>query len=155
MKTLTLILAMVLAVSVGFAQSTPDDRDFTFIPRTLSAGTLMSARDFTTASYDDTTQAISTSGWSRIFVVLHTATNDSIAAIVSYQGSVDGATFGPLTVLDSLSSTGTVGVNSAFELPAKAMGFEFVRVRVYASGIDRESANPATDLTTYIRKKRN
>lgn len=154
MKYIFLFLAMVLVVSIGFSQATPGHGDHLMIPKTLSEGTEMRARDFTTASYDDTTQAISTDGWNRIFVVLNTATNDSIAAIVSYQGSVDGATFGPLTVLDSLSSTGTVGVNTAFELPAKAMGFPFVRVRVYASGIDRESANPATDLTTYIRRKR-
>ena len=154
MKTFTLILAMVLAVSVGFAQATPDDKDFTFIPKTLSAGTSMSARAFS-ASYDDTTQAISTSGWSRIFVTLVTAANDSISVLCSYQGSANGATWGQLTSLDSLSSTGTVGVNTAFELPAKAMGFEFVRIRLVYSTIARASGSPSTTLTTYIRKKRN
>lgn len=154
MKTLTLILATVLFTTAGFAQTTPDDKDFTYIPRTLSAGTSMSARSYS-ASYDDTTQAISTSGWSRIFVVLNTAANDSISVVCSYQGSVNGATFGPFTTLDSLSSTGTVGVNTAFELPAKAMGFEFVRVRLVYSPINRVSGSPATTLTTYIRKKRN
>ena len=153
MKTLSIFVATVLFATAVFAQATPGEKDFVFIPKTLYAGTLMSARDFS-ASYDDTTQAISTNGWNRIFLVLNTATNDSISVICSYQGSVDGATFGPFTTLDSLSSTGTVGVNTAFELPAKAMGFEFVRVRLVYSTIGRASANPATDLTTYIRKKR-
>lgn len=153
MKILSILLAMVLFVSVGFSQATPGVKDFTYIPRTLSAGTLMSARDFS-STYDDTTQAISTSGWNRIFVVLNTATNDSISVICYVQGSVDGATFGPFFTLDSLSSTGTVGVNDAWELPAAAMGFEFVRVRLDYSTIGRASANPNTDLTTYIRKKR-
>ena len=153
MRTLSILLAVLFVASVGFSQATPGARDFVFIPKTLSVGTLMSARAFSSA-YDDTTQAISLDGWNRVFVTLVTAANDSISVICSYSGSMDGSTFGQYNTLDSLSSTGTTGVNDAFELPAAAMGFQFVRVRLVYSSIGRASANPSTTLTTYIRKKR-
>lgn len=150
MKKIILGLAMVLLASVSMAQY---QRDIYFVPQTLYASTAMSSRAYT-AAYDDTTKAIGLDGVNRAFVHIVTAVNDSISVIVSYQTSADGVTFGAFTVLDSLSTTGTVGAVTGLELPAKAMAAHQVRIRVYASTIARVSANPSTTVTTRIRLKR-
>lgn len=150
MKKLILLVALLVITTGVFAQGT----DLVYIPRTLSAGTSMSARSVS-STYDDTTQAVLVKGYSQVGVVLVTATNDSCTISVSYQGSMDGSTFGQFqTLIDSLSSTGTVGVNKGFALPDAGMNFTFVRFRVYsntASG--RFSSAPAVTATTYIVKK--
>jgi hypothetical protein len=155
MRYVFLFLAMVLLSVGAFAQATPGQSDYVFIPRTLSAGTLMSARSYTSSS-DDTTQAISTDGWNRGFVHIVFSTNDSCNMIVAYQTSRDNATWGTaFTTIDSAKSTGDTGYNLAVELPAGAMGAGFIRVRVYAStaGVPF-SANPSTAVTTILRLKR-
>lgn len=150
MKKLIIGLAIVLLASVSTAQY---QRDLYFVPQTLSGATAMSSRTYS-LTYDDTTQAIGLDGVNRAFVHLISAANDSISVIVSYSTSADGSTFSAYTVLDSLSTTGTVGAVTGLELPAKAMAAHQVRIRVYASPINRVSGSPATTITTRIRLKR-
>ena len=149
------VLAVILCASVGYAQSANSPNpDVVFIPRTLSAGTLMSART-DAAALDDTTQAIRVGGFSAVYIHIVTATNDSASVVLSYAPSRDGSTFGAYTTFDSLSTTGTVGANKAFALPAGGLGAEFVRIRVKGSVSAVHSVNPATTVTTIIRKKVN
>jgi hypothetical protein len=151
MKTLiSVLVAALVLVSMTYAQNPQGDNKFT--PRTLSAGTSMSARTYG-ASYDDTTQTFRVGGFARVFVHVLTAANDSASVLLSYSVSNDGQTWGAYTLFDSLSTTGTVGANKAFELPAGAMGGEYVRIRQYYSPINRVSASPATTVTTIIRRK--
>ncbi len=154
MKTFVILFLSVLVASTAFGQPSPGSSDHKFIPRTLSAGTSMSGRT-AAAALDDTTQAISLDGWNRVFLHVYTATNDSSNTWVAYQTSQDNQTWGAFAVIDSLKSTGTTGVNKSFELPAAAMGAEFVRFRVYGStGGVPYSANPSTTVTSVIRRKR-
>lgn len=153
MKTTIMLILFVLVASVAVGQQVPVRSDGEFIPRTLSAGTSMSART-AAAALDDTTQAFSLDGWNRAFVHIVTATNDSSNTWVAYQTSLDNITWGDFTVIDSLKSTGTVGANKAFEIPAGAMGAEYCRIRVYGStGGVPYSANPSTTVKTIIRRK--
>lgn len=154
MKNLLIsVLALALCVSFAQAQSTgspfPDQK---FIPRTLSAGTSMSART-DAAALDDTTQSIRVGGFTAVYIHIVTAANDSASVVLSYACSNDGATFGAYTTFDSLSTTGTVGANKAFALPAGGLGAEFVRIRVKGSVSAVHSTSPATTVTTVIRKK--
>jgi hypothetical protein len=153
MKTL---ISVVLALFVVAGMNAQDSfrPDVKYVAKTLSAGTVMSARTVATStSLDDTTQTISLTGFAKVYVHLVTAGNDSAGVLLAYSVSDDGATFGAYTLFDSLSTTGTVGANKAYELPAGAMGGSYVRIRTYGSEIGRTSANPVTTLKTIIRKK--
>ena len=151
MKTLISVVLALFVVATGYAQSQPDVK---YIPKTLSAGTLMSARTVAASTtLDDTTQSIRVGGFGKVYVHLVTSTNDSAVVLLAYSVSNDGATWGAYTLFDSLSTSGTVGANKAFELPAGAMGGEQVRIRTYGSVSGLLSANPAPKVTTVIRKK--
>lgn len=119
-------------------------------PKTLTAGTAMSART-ASVSMDDTTQAFSARGLQAIYVGLESATNDTVKVYVSYQISKDGTTFGALALVDSLSSTGIVGVSNYIALPAKVLASPYARVRVY--GITANGAvsiNPSPTVSTSL-----
>ena len=119
-------------------------------PSTLFAGTVMSVRSLT-SSYDDTTRFFNTRGFAAVYVGVEFTANDSGRVIVSYQPSPNGTSFGPFVTLDSLSTTGTVGVYKYFALPANALGAYGVRVRVYANtDLLRYSDSPTTKVTTKV-----
>jgi hypothetical protein len=148
MKTLiSVVLALFVVASVQ-----AQNPDVKFIPGTLSAGTSMVTRTCAQA-LDDTTVSIRVGGYSAVYVHLVTSANDSSCTRLAYSVSNDGATFGAYTLWDSLSTTGTVGANKAFALPAGALGGEYVRIRVYGSDANIFSSSPTTKVTTVIRKK--
>lgn len=144
------ILAFFLLASVAFGQnSTLLHYSDVFVPKTLTAGTLMSGRT-SASSYDDTTRAFNTRGYAAVYVGIETATNDSSRTLLSYQYSKDGANFSALVLLDSLSSV-TLNDCKYFALPATVLGAYSARVRVYGDGnVLRYSANPSTKVTTKI-----
>lgn len=153
MRTLFIAVLLVVVSGLALAQSNANAKvDDVFIPRTLSAGTSMSARTVA-ASLDDTTQAVRVAGFSAVVLTLQTATNDSVGLKVSYQPSFDGVTFAATFVLiDSLTSTGTVGYQKGFPLPAAALGFNAVRFRVEGTNAG-QSGQPSATVTTRIRRK--
>lgn len=148
MKTLISVFLALCIVSVSYAQM-PDVK-YTAVD--LSDGLTMSAIACA-AAMDDTTQAFRVGGFAKVYIHLITATNDSASVLLSYQVSNDGATWSGFTVFDSLSVTGTVGANKAFELPAGGMGGEYVRIRIDGSDSGRNSSNPSTTVKVVIRKK--
>jgi hypothetical protein len=148
MKTLISVVLALFVVSASYAQF-PDVK---YTPVTLGTATTMSLR-VAAQALDDTTQAFRVGGFNRVFIHIITSANDSSCTRLAYSVSNDGATFGAFTLWDSLSTTGTVGANKAFELPAGAMGGEYVRVRVYGSDAAIFSSSPTTKITTVIRKK--
>lgn len=154
MKTFFVILLSMLFVLTAFGQSGANARQSDdYVPRTLSAGTSMSARTLST-TYSDTTQGFRTRGFSSVFVGIELAANDSGRVLISYAPSKDGVNFGPYVLFDSLVTTGTVGVYKYFQLPANAMGAHSVRVRVYGDAdVAKYSANPSTTATTKIIRK--
>ena len=149
MKTLiSVILCLAVVVGVSYAQF-PDVK---YTPLTLSAGTVMSARTVADA-LSDTTQGFRVAGFAKVYIHLITAANDSANLQLSYAVSNDNSTYSGYTMWDSLVVSGTVGANRAFELPAGAMGGEYVRVLVSGSDSATRSANPSATVTTVIRKK--
>lgn len=152
MRNTILSLLIVVVGSLAMSQATkPAKIANTFIPQTLSAGTLMSARSVTSA-YDDTTKYFRTRGFSKVYVGLETSANDSVRVLLSYAPTYDGVAFDAyVTAFDSLTTTGTVGKIKYVELPANAMGAYGVRLRVYANtDVLRYSDSPTTKLTTKI-----
>ena len=148
-----LILLLIPCLAFAQAPSKALASDDVFIPRTLSAGTLMSALS-EVAGDIDTTQSIQVRGFSQVIITLQVAANDSTANRVSYQPSFDGVTYAAtFVVLDSLTSTGTVGMQKGFVLPQAAMGFHSVRIRIDATNA-AHSINPAPTVTTRIARKR-
>lgn len=153
MKLIAILLFLVLASEVMAQSNVNRQQADTYIPRTLSAGTLMSARTGST-SLDDTTQYFSTRGFSKVYVGIETAANDSVRALVSFQPSKDGVNFSAFVLFDSLNSSGTVGVIKYFALPDNAMGAEGVRVRIYSNAdLNKWSSAPSTTVTTKIIRK--
>ena len=145
---------LVFVTVTAFGQSNANlKQPDVYTPRTLSAGTVMSARTLAT-TYDDTTQAFQTRGFVSVFVGVETAANDSGRVLLAYQPSKDGVTFDALVLVDSLVTTGTVGKVMYFQLPANAMGAHSVRVRVYGDAtVATYSSNPSTTMTTKIIRK--
>ena len=153
MKYMALFLAIVLMTTVGLSQTTPKVTSDVFIPRTLSAGTLMSGRT-EASTYDDTTQGFQVRNWSTVYIGVETATNDSARILLSYAPSKDGVNFSSYVLFDSLSTTGTVGKIKYFVLPADAVGAHSIRLRVYSdTDLLRYSSNPSTTVTTKIVRK--
>ena len=147
---LILLLIPVLAFAQQPAKALASDD--VYIPRTLSAGTSMSTRT-DAAALLDTTQSIQVRGFAQVIITLQTFTNDSVGIRVSYQPSFDGVTYAAtFVVIDSLSTTGTVGYQKGFVLPQAAMGFHSVRVRVDGTSA-AHSVNPAATVTTRIARK--
>lgn len=148
-KILLFALSFLFSLSL-YSQSR--DAFKSYIPSTLSAGTAMSART-DAAGLDDTTQSVDLRGFSEAGILAVSAANDSVAFKVSYQGSHDGVTWDPVFVLiDSLTSTGSVGVTKGFPLPAKGLLYPFVRFRVYGSAA-AHSANPSATITSRVIRK--
>lgn len=152
MKNLISVV-FVLLFTAGFVSAQVAMKTYdASTPKTLTAGTSMSARTAST-SMDDTTQAFSFRGYHAVYVGLESATNDTVHSYLAYQVSKDGVTYGAFTLLDSLSSTGTVGVANYIQLPAKALGAPYVRLRVYGIASNGAvSINPSPTLTTSIVK---
>lgn len=146
-----IILALILGSGIASAQrSDVVPQVDPFIPRTLSAGTQMSARG-DTVGLDDTTRAFISRGYSAIYVGVEGAGNDSTYAYVSYQISKDGTTFGALTLIDSVKQTGVVGEAKYIPLPANALGAYQTRVRVYGTTWGVYGKPKATITTKIIR----
>lgn len=156
MKSISILFLSVF-VTVGlFAQSGayhPSYLNETYIPKTLSASTAMSARTLST-TYDDTTQGFQVRRFSKVYIGLVTAANDSARVLLSYAQSDDGQTYSNYVLWDSLSTTGTVDKVKYFELPADVMGAYSVRIRAFGNAdVNRYSANPSTTLTVKIIRK--
>jgi hypothetical protein len=149
MKNILLFL-IVFSVSVMAQNNTLKVFSDTFTPSTLFAGTPISSRTLST-SYNDTTREFNTRGYAAVYVGLETSTNDSARVLVSYSISKDGVNFQNYILLDSLSSTGEVGICKYVALPANALGAYAVRVRLYGdANVARYSINPSTKLTAKI-----
>lgn len=147
-----LILLLIPCLAFGQAPAKALASDDVFIPRLLSAGTSMSART-EAAALLDTTQGLQVAGFSQVIITLQTLLNDSVGIRVSYQPSFDGVTYAAtFVVIDSLSTTGTVGYQKGFVLPQAAMGFHSVRIRVDGTNAGH-SVNPSATVTTRIRRK--
>jgi hypothetical protein len=150
MKKLISVISVFLFCSIALGQSVQNKTTDNFVPKTLFAGTEMSARSATT-SMDDTTRAFTCRGYQAVYVGLESAANDTVKAYLSYQISKDGSTYNAFTLFDSLSTSGTVGVANYIQLPAKCMGAYDVRVRVFGNALNGiVSLNPAPTVTTYV-----
>lgn len=147
----TTILALLFLFTVGaFAQTAQVAAPESFYPRTLTAGTQMSARTAAT-TLDDTTRALQFRGYAAAFIGLETATNDSASPIIwSYQVSKDGSAWSPLIVGDSANFLTVVGGAKYFQLPANAMGAYAVRIRVYGRTGGDYSPTSTTKIGTKI-----
>lgn len=149
MKKVIIAVFSVLFVGSIYGQAVYKTHDV-FTPKTLFAGTTMGGRTAST-TMDDTTKTFALRGYQSAYVALESATNDSVKIYVAYRVSKDGTTFGAFTLFDSLSSTGVVGVANYPKFPDKAMGSQYVQLRVYgiaANGV--VSLNPSATVTTKI-----
>jgi hypothetical protein len=150
MKKAMLAVLLLCVGAVAFSQVYQPSYD-SFVPRTLTAGTVMSGRTAAT-TYNDTTRPFVSRGYAAIYVGVETATNDTIDPIyIAYQVSKDGTTFGDFAVLDSAKLNGVVGAAKYFALPANVLGARQTRVRVYGTGAGAYSGPPATVTTRIVR----
>ena len=147
-----LLLIPCLAFTQAPSKALPSDD--VFIPRTLSAGTSMSARTGAT-TLDDTTQAVTIRGFSQVILAVQITANDSINLLIQYQPSYDGVTFfATFQTIDSLvASTSAVLPQAGFLLPAKVMGFQAVRFRVKGQAHGLYADSPTPKVTTRIIRK--
>ena len=156
MKTILLFVLMVALTSLMYGQNEGKASKMfdVFIPQTLSAGTRMTGRTAAT-TYDDTTRGFSVRGWNKAFVGIETAGNDSGTTLLAYSTSDDGVSFNTPILFDSLATTGQVGINKYFELPADVMGAVSVRIRAYGAttGSSGYSANPVQTVTIRVIRK--
>ena len=133
-------------VGIASAQNTTIDpfKDV-YTPKTLFAGTSMSARALST-SFDDTTQTVIVRGYAAVYLGVETSANDSARVLTGYRVSKDGVNYvGGFTAIDSLTTTGTVGMVKYFALPAAALGAYSVQFRAYGNAdIARYSDSPST-----------
>jgi hypothetical protein len=147
MKNILLLSLLVMLAMPAVAQYGPAVD--VVVPRTLTAGTAMSGRTCAEA-LDDTTKPFYVRGYAAVYVGLETATNDTVQALfVAYQISKDGSSWGAFTLVDSLTTTGTVGVSKYIPLPANALGAYAVRARVYGRAGGSYSG-PAATVTTKL-----
>lgn len=161
MKNILLIVFAFLTLSVdalaqGAGQGSPNEKDFTYIPRRYNAiaatGDSLISGVIANISTADTTRPVILAGWSQVHLVLSQATGTQGGLIVKYQGSTDGVSFGTnLITLDSLNWTAATAKKS-FDLTEKCGGFYAVRLVIVGS------TGPAfTGTNTYsalIRKKK-
>ena len=156
MKTILLFVLMVALTSLMYGQNEGKASKMfdVFIPQTLSAGTRMTGRTAAT-TYDDTTRGFSVRGWSKAYVGVETAGNDSGLTLLAYSTSHDGIAFDTPVLFDSLDASGQVGRDKYFELPAAAMGAVQVRIRAYGSTTASTgySANPVQTVTLRVIRK--
>lgn len=148
------VFAVLLAIAFGataFAQNTPVAKASVMIPNGIYGGS-MSAKTAST-TYADTTQGFNVRDWGRCYVGIETAANDSSNTLIQYAVSKDGINFSGYTSLDSLVTSGTVGVVKYVELPEQCMGAYSVRIRVAGQLWGAYSANPSATITTKIIRK--
>jgi hypothetical protein len=141
-----LIVALLVLSGVAMAQNTTlTHYSDVYTPSTLYAGTSMSARALST-SFSDTTKAVVVRGYAAVYLGIETSANDSGRVLVGYRMSKDGVNFvGGFTAMDSLTTTGTVGVVKYFALPSAALGAYAVQFRAYGNAdIARYSGSPST-----------
>ena len=145
------MIVLFLISGLAFAQNnTLKVFNDTFIPSTLTAGTVMQNRT-ASSSYDDTTRAFNSRGYAAIYVGVEISTNDSDRVLLSYQVSKDGASWTGLIALDSMVTSAVTGAAKYFALPANALGAYQVRVRAYSNtSVLKYSANPSTKHTIKI-----
>lgn len=147
------IAMLLMCVSAMFAQSISNEPDDVFVPKTLFAGTVMSAST-ASASLADTTRPIMLNGWNEVYLSVTAETNDSANALIRYQVSRDGVTWSALVTLDSLVATTANGVtHKGVKLPDNAMAYEQARFVVKGQSHGLYSANPSATLRSIIRKK--
>lgn len=146
MKAIALITLCLLFALPAVAQQQPE----VFSPIGLTNGTSLIGRSVVATTYSDTTQGIKVRGYSDVFIVLKTAANDSVGLQVAYSQSADGINYSAYTALDSLVSTGTVGVSKAIRLPDNIHGAYSVKLRVYSPAWAANSAAPVATVTTQI-----
>jgi len=147
------MLISVLALFVVVGLQAQDRTAFkSYSPRTLSAGTAMTARTMDT-NLSDTTSTIDTRGFSYVGLSI-TGSSDSIGVLVAIQGSQDGQTFSALSVIDSVisRSTGVTGIG-AVSVPDKWLAFPWIRFRVYASADAGFGANPAPTINFQVIRR--
>jgi len=150
MNRFMFVVALLLVASLAFAQAPIAVYGDTFVPKTLSAGTSMTARTLST-TFADTTQTFVTRGLAACYLSLETATNDSMRILIGYRTTKDGTNFNAWVVFDSLVSTGTVGIFKTFTLPGVVLASYGTQIKVYGSAFDSPySANPSATLTTKI-----
>jgi hypothetical protein len=149
-----LLISLVAVVFVGsLAQAQVPARYKITVPRTLSAGTIMTAR--TLASMNDTTQAIDIRGCTFVGLTF-LASADSLGVIVKVQGSTDGTNYGALTTIDSVKhAVSTVTGVGAIAVPDKYMSFPFLRFNVSVSADGPFGAVPAPTVRTEVIRRFN
>lgn len=150
MKNL-LISVIAAFVVVSFAQAQVPSNYKVAVPRTLSAGTIMTARSL--ASMNDTTQAIDIRGCT--FVGLNfQASSDSLGVLVYFQGSRDGTNYSALTLCDSAihAVSGVTGVGSV-ALPDKYYAYPFIRANVQVATGRPFGAAPAPTVRTEVIRR--
>jgi len=155
MKNILISLAALLLVgSMATAQHRGNLADFdSYVPVTLDGVSALTALSMSTST-DDTTMQIDTRGWSYIGLSF-VSTADSIGLLVSFQTSVDGITWSPLTVTDSVISRVTaIAPQGAVALPDDQMAFPYVRFRLYASADANFGANPAPTIGVKVVRRR-
>ncbi len=159
MKKIILIF-LVLFASDMFAQKAVGPVYDDFIPRTLFAGTVMSARiDTAGMTYSDTTRLFNTRGYAAVYIGIEFGlTNDSGKIVVSYRATKNGTNYDGAgwILLDSLTNS-TAGTIRYFALPANALGAYMTQVRVWQSTIANVSSAsyPVTVTTRIIRNRYN
>lgn len=150
MKNLLIsFIAVVLVASLSQAQDRANYK--VTVPRTLSAGTLMSARSL--ASMNDTTQAIDITGCSFVGLTF-LASSDSLGVVVKVQGSQDNTSYGALTTIDSVKhAVSTVTGVGAIAVPDKYLAFKWLRFNVSVSADGPFGATPAPTVRTEVIRK--
>lgn len=150
MKHIALLMLVALFGATAFAQSVGPVYDV-FTPKTLYAGTSMSARTAST-TLDDTTRALVVRGYAAVYVGFETAANDSAALYLSYRTSKDGTNFNAagFTSIDSLKFTSGTGTLKYMALPTAALGAYAVQFRVQGQAWGAYSSNPSTTVTTKV-----
>ena len=150
-KFIAVFILAALAVTAQ-AQSVFNPVVDVYSPRTLFAGTLMSARTAAT-TLADTTRAVPVRGLAGVWIGIETAGNDSAGVYVYYRTMKDAATANGagFTLLDSLIVTAT-NTMKYLALPSNVMGAYAVQflVKGLASSTGGYSANPVTTVTTKI-----
>ena len=150
MKNLLISLVAVLFV-VSLAEAQVPARYRVTVPRTLSAGTIMTARSL--ASMNDTTQAIDVRGCT--FVGLNfLASSDSLGVLVYYQGSTNGSDYSPFALADSaIHAVTTVTGVGAVAIPDEALAFPFLRFRIIVTPHGGFGAAPAPTVRTEVIRR--
>jgi len=153
MKNILISLAaLFIFASVASAQRYGERFD-KYTPSQLDGAGSMSALSMA-AALDDTTKEVDTRGYSYVGLLV-TPSSDSVAVVVSYQGSRDGVTYGSFVTIDSLiSRTTAVTEPKGFALPSAGLAFPFVRFRVDAStGAGGFGADPTPTINCEVIRR--